>query len=116
MSLSLSTAGELTGTEERLFSYLKDYLQSEGSISAATTAERIDKEKPSLPNTDPEAFCHDTWHVFRQLVDQIPHDHPYQDRLVAVIDELTKLPATEVKIWGVSVCICSGSPRGAATD
>ncbi|PLB45052.1 hypothetical protein P170DRAFT_513123 [Aspergillus steynii IBT 23096] len=100
MTLSLHISDESTGTQERLFKSLNDYLQSEGSISASSTAQRIDAEKSSLGITDPGAFCQDTWLIIRALVFQIPHDHVYQDRLVEVVDALTKLPATEIEVWG----------------
>ncbi|KAI9044173.1 DUF3632 domain-containing protein [Aspergillus affinis] len=100
MSLSLRLTEDSTGTQDRLFQHLNEYLQSDGSGSAATTAQRIDEEKSSLVPTDPGAFCQDTWLVVQQLIDQIPQDHPYQDRLVEVIEALTRLPSTEIKIWG----------------
>ncbi|KAK1145129.1 hypothetical protein N8T08_004562 [Aspergillus melleus] len=100
MSLSLCIIEDSTGTQVRLFERLNEYLLSDGSVSAATTAQRINDEKSSLAITDPGAFCQDTWFVFQQLIEQIPQDHPYQDRLVDVIEALTKLPSTEVKIWG----------------
>ncbi|KAH8432068.1 DUF3632 domain-containing protein [Aspergillus melleus] len=100
MSLSLCMIEGSTGTQDPLFQRLNEYLLSDGSVSAATTAQRINDERSSLAITDPGAFCQDTWFVFQQLIEQIPQDHPYQDRLVDVIEALTKLPSTEVKIWG----------------
>lgn len=53
-------------------------------------------------NHDIEGFLTDVWELLINLVNAIPHDHPAQDSVVAVLEELSLRDTAEVYIRGVS--------------
>jgi hypothetical protein len=76
--------------EQKVFSILDAYLQPSSAISTPTAAEEIDKLFPPA-SVDYTALLH-LWDLVIMVVEQIPWQHPSQDRLVALIKALRDLP------------------------
>lgn len=95
---------------QKVFDILNDYLQPSNSTAPVDAARGIDNLTPMKRDLGDgeakegaEAFLWEIWEIFITIARQIPHDHPSQDRLVALIQALTTLPPTTVRIWQVSV-------------
>ncbi|KAF8189033.1 hypothetical protein BJ912DRAFT_385377 [Pholiota molesta] len=87
--------------ERKVFSILDAYLQPSSAISATTAAEAIATLFPP-GSVDYDPLLH-LWDLFIAVVEQIPWQHPSQDRLVALIKTLRDLPdPTTITIvdWG----------------
>ncbi|KAB8067133.1 hypothetical protein BDV29DRAFT_200699 [Aspergillus leporis] len=91
--------------ELELFVILQEYLQSVDIESSAAAAQRINNLIPTRRSghsysDDMEIFLWSTWGIFIHIAKQIPHDHPWQDRLVELIRALTLIVPMTVEIWG----------------
>ena len=84
------------------FSILEEFLQPNSSRSPAEAACLINALSPT--NEKPhdgdsiEGFLWETWEAFIETASQIPHDHPALQKLVEIIQELTKLPPVAIKL------------------
>ncbi|KAF8189013.1 hypothetical protein BJ912DRAFT_817950, partial [Pholiota molesta] len=76
--------------EQKVFSILDAYLQPSSAISTPSAAQEIDKLFPPA-SVDYTALLH-LWDLVTAVVEQIPWQHPSQDRLVALIKTLRDLP------------------------
>ncbi|KAI1497439.1 hypothetical protein F5X99DRAFT_396908 [Biscogniauxia marginata] len=85
-----------------IFSILNEYLQPDNPTSAAKAAAAI-AALPADPSdtekTWDEGFFWNFWKDIIQVAEQLPHDHPGQDKIVAFLRELTLLPDTGVTVW-----------------
>jgi hypothetical protein len=91
--------------EHKVFSILAAYLQPSSAISATTAAEEIDKLYKPSPSPVLEDYFESLshfWEIFVFVIDQIPWQHPSQDKAVALIKTLRDLPnpATIASYWG----------------
>jgi hypothetical protein len=107
-SLSLESRAESNSTEQDMFNILNDYLQPSSTTPPSEAAQAIHALTPKAgstqeENNDLENFLWSSWGAVIEIAKQIPHNHPSQDRLVALIHALTELPPTTVSIWSVSV-------------
>ncbi|KAI1488745.1 hypothetical protein F5X96DRAFT_58314 [Biscogniauxia mediterranea] len=89
-----------------LFGILNAYLQQPSSTTSA--AADAAAAFAALPRTLDEEFLWGLWKDVIRVAEQLPHDHPAQDRLVLFVRELTLLPDTGVLVWDVP--IWSGLP------
>ncbi|KAI1781273.1 hypothetical protein F4818DRAFT_398578 [Hypoxylon cercidicola] len=90
--------------QENVFDIFKNYLQPGSSVSAAQTAAAISQlaPKPSGGETTSDVddgFFFELWGSVIGVAEQIPHDHPGQDKLVRAIRELTLLPKSGTTAW-----------------
>ncbi|KAF8189014.1 hypothetical protein BJ912DRAFT_1059281 [Pholiota molesta] len=76
--------------EPKVFPILDAYLQPSSVISATTAAEAIAKLFP--PGLVDYTSLLRLWDLFIEVVEQIPWQHPSQDKLVALIKTLRDLP------------------------
>ncbi|KAJ5090626.1 hypothetical protein N7532_009310 [Penicillium argentinense] len=99
------------------FSILRDYLQAESPPPPADIANRIDryhekglegekkipKEERDKLELDPDGCYGPLWEIwiaFIVIVEQVPHDHPAQNRLINVIRGMRELPGRKVDLEG----------------
>jgi len=80
------------------FNIIAAYLQPDSSASAPETATNLNAltpmERPLAEGEraeEPGSFLLEFWEMFIALVQQIPHDHPSQERLVQLVKELKSL-------------------------
>ena len=89
------------------FPILKESLQPDSSRSPAEAACLINALSPT--NEKPhdggsiDGFLWATWEAFIEMASQIPHDHPALQKLVEIIQELTKLPPVTIKLPDLQV-------------
>ena len=94
---------------QRIFYILNTYLQPNARLSPVNAAQEIDKLFPlnrpreeDKENEDPAIFLFEMWDVVVSLAEQIPWNHPGQNRLVELIQALRDLPepkTVELKNW-----------------
>ncbi|CAI7633617.1 unnamed protein product [Penicillium glandicola] len=88
--------------EQKYFMILNDSLQPDSQVSPAEAAAGISKLTPMNREAngeeaeEPESWCLEFWATINEIVKQIPHDHPSQDKMVEIIKELKALPGVEV--------------------
>ncbi|KAI1767006.1 hypothetical protein GGR53DRAFT_160127 [Hypoxylon sp. FL1150] len=86
-----------------VFGIFSAYLRPGGSVSAAHTAAAISQLAPAAPGETAdeidEGFLFGLWESVIAVAEQIPHDHPAQDKLVKVIRDLTLLPKSGAGAW-----------------
>ena len=88
--------------DDLCFPILKESLQPNSSRSPAEAACLINALSPT--NEKPhngdhiEGFLWATWETFIETASQIPHDDPALQKLVEIIQELTKLPPVAIKL------------------
>lgn len=81
---------------------LNNSLQPDSQLSAPEAAAGINELTPMKREAngkeaeEPESRCLEFWRTISELVKQIPHDHPSQDKMVEIIKELKALPEVEV--------------------
>ncbi|BCR90237.1 DUF3632 domain-containing protein [Aspergillus chevalieri] len=101
--------------EQQIFDILNDYLQPKSNITAAAAAQSIDNLFPvnrqdDEEKEDPGSFLWHLWGRFHRTAQQIPHAHPAQDKLAALIKCLRSFPSrtpvvylsswdAEYKLW-----------------
>lgn len=93
--------------QENVFDIFNDYLRPGSSVSAAQTATAISQlaPKPSEGETTldvDDGFFFGLWESVIGVAEQIPHDHPAQDKLVRAVRELSLLPKSGTTAWEVS--------------
>ncbi|KAJ5158374.1 uncharacterized protein N7500_008025 [Penicillium coprophilum] len=90
--------------EQKYFMILNNSLQPDSQVSAAEAAAGIheltpmNREANGEEAEEPESWCLEFWGAINELVKQIPHDHPSQDKMVEIIQELKALPGVEVSV------------------
>ncbi|KAI1084810.1 hypothetical protein F5B20DRAFT_523289 [Whalleya microplaca] len=88
---------------ETFFNIFNDYLKTDSAVSAAQVATDVSNLAPK-PNAEERTlesdFFWQLWGDIIAVVEQVPHDHPGQDKLVKFMRELTLLPDTGVTVWG----------------
>jgi hypothetical protein len=88
--------------DDLCFPILKESLQPNSSQSPAEAACLINALSPTnekLYDEDSiEGFLWATWEVFIETASQIPHNYPALQKLVEIIQELTKLPPVAIKL------------------
>ncbi|KAI0593181.1 hypothetical protein F4775DRAFT_579296 [Biscogniauxia sp. FL1348] len=83
-----------------LFGILGAYLQPCSRTSAFSAASAF----AALPRTTlDEEFLWGLWKDVIRVAEQLPHDHPAQDKLVLFLRELTLLPDTGVLVWDLPI-------------
>ncbi|KGO41177.1 Protein of unknown function DUF3632 [Penicillium expansum] len=91
--------------EQKYFMILNDYLQPASQVSAAKAAAGINeltpinREAKGEEAEHPESWCLEFWGTVSEVVKQIPHDHPSQDKMVEIMKELKNLPGVEVVFY-----------------
>lgn len=87
------------------YEIIRPYLQPDSTASAADTAAQINAltpDKGEIPNggksEESASFLLEFWEVFISVAQQIPYDHPSQDRLLELAKSLAGLttPANDV--------------------
>ena len=94
---------------QKIFNILNTYLQPNADQTPANAAQEIGKLSPlkrpreeDKENEDPAIFLFEMWDVVVSLAEQIPWNHPGQNRLVELIQALRDLPepkTVELKNW-----------------
>ncbi|KAI9773364.1 MAG: hypothetical protein M1840_007579 [Geoglossum simile] len=80
-------------------SVLNDALQPSDAISPAAAANRINELIPLEDGQDVsevDGFFWGLWEGFTDVAGRLPHDHPSQEKLVQVIEELNRLPVAPI--------------------
>lgn len=102
----------------QVFVILRDWLQADSPAPSAEIASKIDsyheksfEEEKQLPKEEKEGVeldpdgCYgplwEIWIAFIVIVEQVPHDHVAQDKLVDAIKELKSLAGRKVELEGV---------------
>jgi hypothetical protein len=102
----------------QVFVILRDWLQAESSAPSSEIASKIDayhekyfEEEKQLPKEEKESVeldpdgCYgplwEIWIAFIVIVEQVPHNHVAQDKLVDVIKGLKALTGRKVELEGV---------------
>ncbi|KAF8972515.1 hypothetical protein BDZ97DRAFT_2054011 [Flammula alnicola] len=80
--------------EQKVFSILDAYLQPSSEMSATTAAEEIDKLFPTNTSSSSLEFTSlmHLWDLFIVVVEQIPWQHPSQDKVAALMKAIHDLP------------------------
>ncbi|KAK5788762.1 hypothetical protein VI817_009720 [Penicillium citrinum] len=103
-----------------VFLILRDWLQDESTVSSEDIAGNIDsyhgkafEEEKQIPKEEKEDVeldpdgCYgplwEIWIAFIVIVEQIPHDHSAQNKLVDVIKGLKILAGRKVELEGVCI-------------
>ncbi|KAI8634297.1 hypothetical protein F5Y19DRAFT_207833 [Xylariaceae sp. FL1651] len=101
MAMSSITLQQVQEDPKRkdIFGILNDYIQPDSSTPASQAASSYSQ---SVKPQD-EGFFWDFWDQIFSVAEQLPHDNPAQDKLVAFLRELTLVPGTGDKVWGARV-------------
>ncbi|KAL4888565.1 hypothetical protein BDV59DRAFT_196397 [Aspergillus ambiguus] len=82
---------------------VEDGIQQSPATSAKDAAHALDavytQYMTQNPDQDPEGFLLCFWELLCSFASQVSHDDPAQDKLVAIIKELTALPSRTIIIW-----------------
>ncbi|KAI9677080.1 MAG: hypothetical protein M1817_006919 [Caeruleum heppii] len=103
----LSTPGELLDAADRAFSALSTYLLGVSDMTSAVEAIAAPIAQHFL-NGDPgevESDLEGLWTTLFDTIQQIPHDHPWQDKLVLFVSAIAEHPppsGPKCLIWGRS--------------
>ncbi|KAJ5425964.1 hypothetical protein N7465_001034 [Penicillium sp. CMV-2018d] len=95
--------------QRKYFMILNNSLQPDSQVSAAEAAAGINELTPMNREAngeeaeEPESWCLEFWGTINELVKQIPHDHPSQDKMVEIIKELIALPGVEVFVCKTAI-------------
>ncbi|KXG52508.1 uncharacterized protein PGRI_087920 [Penicillium griseofulvum] len=90
--------------EQKYFAILDNSLQPDSQVSAAEAATGLNELTPMNRKAngeeaeEPVSWCLEFWGTINELVKQIPYDHPSQDKMVEIIQELKALPGVEVPV------------------
>ena len=88
--------------DDLCFPILREALQPNSSRSPAEAACLINALSPTHEEPHDggsiDGFLWATWEAFIETASQIPHDQPALQKLVELIQELTKLPSVVVKL------------------
>lgn len=104
--------------DSQVFFILRDWLQADTPVSSDDIAKNIDayhekvfEEEKQIPKEEKEGVeldpdgCYgplwEIWIAFIVVVEQVPHDHPAQDKLVDLIKKLKALSGRKVELEGV---------------
>ncbi|KAE8154851.1 hypothetical protein BDV25DRAFT_82920 [Aspergillus avenaceus] len=86
--------------ETKLYEFVTEYVQPSSTTIASDAAAKINEwAKESQSANDLENFLWQTWGLVIEIAEQIPCDHPAQERLVHLIQALRKLPPQTVRVW-----------------
>jgi hypothetical protein len=88
--------GKKDPVSESIFEIIDDYLGPLSSQTAEDAAMAFDRLAPKEGYDDMAAFLWSAWSGLVDMVEQIPYNHPAQDKLVRVLRELTLLPDTKI--------------------
>ncbi|KAE8423833.1 hypothetical protein BDV36DRAFT_289930 [Aspergillus pseudocaelatus] len=123
MSISLSLPAlihEETGVvEQKVIHTLEGLLHSFDADSIRVAAEEIDELNPArhskkahkeVQEDELEEFLWLVWDAFIRLARQVPHAHPFQDRMVDLVEALTLLPPLSVEVWQSTIRLWADLP------
>lgn len=88
--------------EQQYFTIVDNYLQPDSTITAHDAALQMNELTPMSreargeESETPDSWCLEVWGTFSEIVKQIPHDHPSQDKMIDFIKALKDLPGVEV--------------------
>jgi len=103
--------------EQKTFTILDVYLQPSSEVSATTAAQEINNLFPENPdsqqgtlNQEAYTFLLRLWELFVVVVEQIPWQHPSQDKIIELTKAIRDLPnpitimlehalGDQVKLW-----------------
>ncbi|CAI7668815.1 unnamed protein product [Penicillium manginii] len=111
----------------QVFVILRDWLQAESSAPSSEIASKIDayhekyfEEEKQLPKEEKESVeldpdgCYgplwEIWIAFIVIVEQVPHNHVAQDKLVDVIKGLKALTGRKVELEGADLDVWKALP------
>ncbi|OGM47135.1 hypothetical protein ABOM_003885 [Aspergillus bombycis] len=123
MSISLSLQAliheEAGVVEQQVLHTLEGLLHSFDADSIRVAAEEIDKLNPArrskqtheeVQEDELEEFLWLVWDAFIRLARQVPHAHPFQDRMVDLVEALTLLPPLSIEIWQSTIRLWADLP------
>ena len=110
--LDLSTVADERSSdlEQKLSEILSSTLKADHDATPIKAAREINLLCPlgqSEEAGEAEAFIWRFWTLVIRTAQVVPSDHPGQNRLVSVLDELTGLPPSKLEIWGVRRYSCT---------
>ena len=98
LTLQLPHFGYTSNDLSRKFSLIRDYLE-DTNVSAEYTAKELtvpadDSSSPELNESECslEGFLWSLWAMVVKLIQQIPHNHPWQDRMVSILSAIKEVP------------------------
>ncbi|KAI1861556.1 hypothetical protein JX265_009523 [Neoarthrinium moseri] len=83
----------------RILDTFGDYLKFSSSRSTADAAQVIANSVVEKGEDAAEGALWSAWADLISIAEQVPHDHPAQDKLVRVVRELALLPDAGIKVW-----------------
>ena len=100
--------------EKKIFDTLDEFLQPSSTLATSATARVLDNLFPTNRSQEDQpdgeqreeagSFLWHMWDVFHQVARQLPHASLAQDRLAALVKELSHLssqtPVISLKAWG----------------
>lgn len=83
---------------QEIFDILTELLQPSSNLSLTAAAERIDGFHPAKrtdkgEKEEPASFFLELWDVYVQIAQQLPHNHPGQEKLAKLAQVLRDLPS-----------------------
>lgn len=108
--LSNGTAGKEDGTPAAAAAALDCLFLAKLGAQTKAQPKRKSKSKSKSASVskeqegggEAESFLTQFWELLICLVRAIPHDHPAQDSVVALLEELRLRATTSLSLWGVS--------------
>ena len=98
LTLRLPEFGYTSNDLSRKFGLIRDYLEDTDS-RAESTAEQLttpaeDSSSPELNESECslEGFLWSLWAMVVKLIQQIPHNHPWQDKMVELLSAIKEVP------------------------
>ncbi|KAB8235887.1 DUF3632 domain-containing protein [Aspergillus alliaceus] len=123
MSINLSLRALIhkeTGVVElKVMHTLEGLLHSFDADSIRVATEEIDKLNPvrhskkaheEVQEDELEEFLWQVWDAFIRLARQVPHAHPFQDRIVDLVEALTRLPPLSIEVWQSTIRLWADLP------
>ncbi|KAJ6128897.1 Protein of unknown function DUF3632 [Penicillium samsonianum] len=84
---------------EDLWIFEQNYFLATKAAAGINELTPVSREAKGEEVEYPESWCLEFWGTVSDIMKQIPHDHPLQDKMVETIKELEDLPGVEVTFY-----------------
>ena len=99
----------ISDSDQKLFDIFSQVLDPRDGIPPAEAAKLINEMLPveepakagSADIASAEQFLWNLWALLLRIVQAIPHEHPGQEQVSELVEELSRLPPKTLEVWEV---------------